>query len=307
MDSTTRDEELDELNAGFAVPGKVAFSEAAGGLIIAEVSNERATARIALQGAQILSWAPQGQQAVIWESPAAIYAPGKAIRGGVPVCWPWFGPHATEKDFPAHGFARNQDWEVVQTQQLPDGSTTLSLRLLQDDATRRLWPQASELLLLVNVGERLQIDLLTRNTGSEAFSITQALHTYFAVSDVRDIAVLGLEDQPYIDKVDGGARRVQNGPVTFSAETDRIYLDQGGKCEIDDPGLQRRICISREGSHSTVVWNPWTEKSAAMADMGPDAYLGMVCVETTNAAEDAVSIAPGDEHRLQVLYWVETL
>ncbi len=307
MSSETLDNVVEELNECFAIPGRIAFHEAAGGLIVAEIGNQQATARIALQGAQVLGWTPKDQQPVIWESPAAIYTAGKSVRGGVPVCWPWFGPHATESDFPAHGFARNLDWEVVQTQQLPDDTTTLSLRLPQTDETRRWWPHASELLLLVNVGERLQIDLLTRNTGSEIFTVTQALHTYFAISDVREVSVLGLEDQPYIDKVDGGARRVQSGPVTFDGETDRIYLDQGCKVEIDDPGLQRRICISRDGSHSTVVWNPWTEKSAAMADMGPDAYLGMLCVEATNAADDAVSIAPGDEHRLQVLYWLESL
>lgn len=300
-------EAMAELNARYGIPGRVAFREAAGGLIVAEVSNALATARIALQGAQIINWTPAGEQPVIWESPAAIYTAGKSVRGGVPVCWPWFGPHPTEPAFPSHGFARTQNWEVVQTQQLADGTTALSFRLLQDANTHLLWPHDSELVLLVSVGQRLQIDLLTRNTGDEAFSVTQALHTYFAVSDVREISVLGLEDQPYIDKVDGGARRQQSGPVRFSAETDRIYLDQGGECVIDDPGLQRRICISREGSHSTVVWNPWAEKSAAMADMGPDAYLGMLCVEATNAAEDAVTIEPGGEHRLQVEYRLASL
>ncbi len=298
---------MTELNTHFGICGRVTFSEVAGGLIVAEVSNEQATARIALQGAQILAWAPVGEQSVIWQSLNAIYTAGKSVRGGVPVCWPWFGPHPTESGFPAHGFARTQNWEMAQTQQLTDGTTTLSLRLVQDANTRLLWPHDSELLLMVNVGERLQIDLLTRNTGSETFTVTQALHTYFAVSDVREVSVLGLEDQPYIDKVVGGARDVQTGPVRFSAETDRIYLDQGGESVIDDPGLQRRIGIRREGSHSTVVWNPWAEKSLAMADMGADAYLGMLCVEATNAAADAVSIAPGEEHRLQVSYRLEQL
>lgn len=295
-------EAVAELNTRFGIHGRVTFKQAEGGLVVAEVGNAQASARIALQGAQILDWTPAGEQPVIWVSPGAIYTAGKSVRGGAPVCWPWFGPHATEAGFPAHGFARTQGWEMVQAQQLSDGSTSLSLRLLQDANTRLLWPHDGELLLLVNVGRRLQIDLLTRNTGHEAFTLTQALHTYFAVSGVREVSLRGLEGLPYIDKVDGGARRVQSGPVTFAAETDRIYLDHGGECVIDDPGLQRRIVIRREGSRSTVVWNPWAEKSVAMADMGEGAYRGMLCVEAANAAEDAVHVEPGGEHRLQVSY-----
>jgi len=295
-------EAVAELNARFGIRERVMFSEVEGGLLVVEVSNTQATARIALQGAQVLDWTPEGEQPVLWVSPGAIYTAGKSVRGGVPVCWPWFGPHATETGFPAHGFARTQCWEMLQVQQLSDGCTTLSLRLLQDANTRLLWPHDAELLLLVNVGECLQMDLLTRNTGSEAFTVTQALHTYFAISDVREVSVRGLEEVAYIDKVADGAREVQSGPVTFCAETDRIYLDQGGECVIDDPGLQRRICIRREGSRSTVVWNPWAEKSVAMADMGEGAYRGMLCVEAANAAEDAVRIEPGGEHRLQVSY-----
>ncbi len=300
-------EAVAELNACFGIRERVTFKQTGGGLIVAEVGNAQATARIALQGAQVLDWVPTGEKPVLWVSPGAIYTAGKSVRGGVPVCWPWFGPHATEAGSPAHGFARTQRWEMVQAQQLPDGSTMLSLRLLQDANTRLLWPHDAELLLRVNVGRRLQIDLLTRNTGDEAFTVTQALHTYFAVSDVREVSLRGLEDVVYIDKVADGARRVQSGPVTFSAETDRIYLDHSGECVIHDPGLQRRIVIRREGSRSTVVWNPWTEKSVAMADMGEGAYRGMLCVEAANVAEDAVVVEPGGEHRLQVSYRLAAL
>ena len=300
-------EAVAELNARFGIRGRVGFDQLEGGLIVAEVCNAQATARIALQGAQLLDWTPAGEQPVIWVSPGAVYAPGKAVRGGVPVCWPWFGPHATQAGFPAHGFARTQSWEMVQVQPLPDGSTTLGLRLLQDAHTRLLWPHETALQLLVNIGQRLRIDLLTRNTGSEAFTLSQALHTYFAVSDAREVAVRGLEGLPYIDKVAGGVRRVQSGPVIVDAETDRIYLDHGGECVIEDPGLGRRIVIRREGSRSTVVWNPWAEKSAAMADMGEGAYRGMLCVEAANAAADVVRVEPGGAHRLQVSYHLAAL
>jgi len=283
-------EAVAELNARFGIRGRVAFTQPAGGLIVAEVRNAQATASIALQGAQLLDWTPAGEQ-----------------PGGVPVCWPWFGPHATEAGFPAHGFARTQGWELVQVRQLADGSTTLDLRLLQDAHTRLLWPHEAVLQLRVNIGRQLRIDLLTRNTGDGAFTLMQALHSYFAVSDVREVVVRGLEGLPYIDKVAGGVRQVQAGPLELRAETDRIYLDHGSECLIEDPGLGRRIVIRREGSRSTVVWNPWAEKSAAMADMGEGVYRGMLCVEAANAAEDAVQVEAGGEHRLGVSYWLEPL
>ena len=298
-------EALAALNARFGIPDRVAFQMVEGGLVVAEVGNPHATARIALQGAQVLDWTPAGERPVIWLSPNAVFAVGKAVRGGVPICWPWFGPHPVESGFPAHGFARTRNWEVLQSQQLADGRSTLAFRLVQDADSRALWPHESELTLLVSVGQQLQIDLLTRNTGREPFTVSQALHTYFAVSDVREVELRGLEGLPYIDKVDGGARREQSGAVTLGAETDRVYLDHGGEVVIDDPGLQRRIHIDRRGSHSTVVWNPWAEKSAAMADMGEGVWRGMLCVEAANAADDAVTLAAGDEHRLQVAYRVQ--
>ncbi len=288
-----------ELNARFGIRDRLAFAEAAGGLIMAEVSNAQASARIALQGAQIIDWTPAGERPVIWLSPNAVFAAGKALRGGVPVCWPWFGPHPARADFPAHGFARTRSWEVWQARQLADGSTLLGFRLPLDAETWRWWPHDTQLTLLVKVGTRLQMELRTRNAGDGPFTVSQALHTYFAVGDVREVEVRGLEGRPFIDKLDGGARRRQDGPLRLCGETDRIYLDQGGEVVIDDPVWRRRIHIGRQGSRSAVVWNPWAEKSAAMADMGADAWRGMLCVEAANAADDAVTIPPGGEHRLQ--------
>ncbi len=297
--------DISALNARYGIPGQLGVQAGAGQLAVVKVANVRATATIALQGAQVVHWSPVGQHPVIWLSGAARFASGKSIRGGIPLCWPWFGPHPTEPAFPAHGFARTSPWEILETQALADGATRIALRLTHTDATRALWPHAAELECHVTVAAALEIDLVTRNTGSESITIGEALHTYFEVSDVRRVRIEGLEECHYLDKVDGGRRRQQAGPVTFVAETDRIYLDTVADCLIDDPGLARRIRIRKRGSRSTVVWNPWIEKAARMGDLGEDGYLHMVCVETANAADDVVTIPPGAEHHLAVRYELE--
>jgi glucose-6-phosphate 1-epimerase len=299
--------DLQALNKHFAIPGQLTFKEGPGGLAVAEVGNSHATATIALQGAHVMTWAPRRQKPVIWLSKAAKFAPGKSIRGGVPVCWPWFGPHATESKFPGHGFARTVMWEPVEAKALPDGATRIVFKIVQDDATRAQWPHATEAFSFITVGSALEIELVTLNTGPSPVTVGDAFHTYFEVSDIRRCTIHGLGGCPYLDKVDGGKKKQQVGAVTIGEEVDRIYLDSTADVLIDDPGLGRRIRVAKHGSRSTVVWNPWTEKAAKMGDFGPNGYLNMVCVESTNAADDVVQIPPGGGHRLRVRYSVEPL
>jgi glucose-6-phosphate 1-epimerase len=296
-----------ELNGHHGIAGQVSFKENSGGFVTVEMANDFGTTNIALQGGHVMEWSPRGGRPVIWMSPAAVLAPGKSIRGGVPVCWPWFGPHAVNTAFPAHGFARISPWQVVAAKPSADGETRLVLRLVQNAAQSGQWPYPSQLEIGITLGSALSIDLITRNTGDEAIIIGEALHTYFAVSDVHRVVIHGLEDCWFLDKVDGGKRKQQNGPVNFGGETDRIYLDTLSDCLIDDPGLRRRIRIAKQGSRSTVVWNPWQEKAAKMGDLGENGYLDMVCVESANAADNAVTVDPGEEHRLAVVYSVEDL
>ena len=295
------------LNARFGIPEQLRFKDMPGGMVVAEVNNAHATAAIALQGAHLMTWAPKGELPVIWLSADAKLAPGKSIRGGAPVCWPWFGPHPSEPKFPGHGFARTVPWDVVETQKLGNGATRLVFRIVQNEATRAQWPHPCELELQMTIGPRLEMDLVTRNTGNGSLTIGDALHTYFEVGDVRQAKIHGLDGCPYIDKVDGGARRRQDGPVTIAGEVDRIYLESKADCVIEDPVLARRIRIAKQGSASSVVWNPWIEKAEKMGDLGDDGYLKMLCVESTNADADVVQIAPGAEHRLSVRYSVEAL
>ena len=294
------------LNARFGIAGQVVFKQGQGGLDVVEVNNAHSSASILLQGAHLMTWAPKGEKPVIWMSRDAKYVPGKSVRGGVPVCWPWFGPHAKEASFPGHGFARTVMWEMIGTKALPEG-TWLAFRLVPTEATRAQWPHQSEVVLQMVIGKTLDMDLATWNTGKKPITIGDALHTYFEVGDVRYAKVHGLHLIDYLDKVDGGKKKQQLGPVIVGSEVDRVYLNTADTCVIEDTKLARRIRISKQGSRSTVVWNPWIEKANKMGDLGPDGYLNMICVESTNAADDVVTLAPGAEHHLWVRYSVEPI
>ena len=179
--------------------------------------------------------------------------------------------------------------------------------MLEDnEQTRTMWPALTRLSIRISVSERLKIALITENLGDDAVTIGEALHTYFHIGDIADIQVQGLDQCEYLDKVAGGERRHQSGAIAFNGETDRVYVNTEGQCVIVDNGLKRKIHIGKSASHSTVVWTPWTEKADKMGDFGPDGWRSMVCVESANALENAVNVAPGATHTLAVEYWAET-
>jgi D-hexose-6-phosphate mutarotase len=284
---------LTELNQRFAISNHVQFKEIADGIITAEVSNQHANSNITLQGAHVATWQPRGQEPVIWLSPHAKFVPGKSIRGGVPICWPWFGPHATDSKLPGHGYARTVAWEVLETKALPDDTTFLRLGLVESDLTRAQWPYPSLVQVEITVGKTLRIALLTKNNGQNSFVLGEALHTYFSISDVAQTKIRGLEEIDYLDKVGEPARRTQQGPIIIESEVDRVYVDTKADCIIEDAGLKRAIRIAKTGSSSTVVWNPWTEKANKMGDFGENGFRGMVCVESANAFDNLVTVKPG--------------
>jgi len=299
--------DLEDLNRRYAITDQLAFESGPGGFTLAKIRNPHAEATVALHGGHVLSFFPRGHEPVLWASKQSRFEIGKAIRGGIPVCWPWFADHPTDGDKPAHGFARTALWSVTESVSLKDGRTRLRLAISDNDATRTLWPYLFRLEIVVTVGSMLQVELIASNTGKEAFTCGGALHSYFHVSSISDVVIKGLEGCSYIDKVDEGRRGVQEGPVTIDGETDRIYLETDGDCLIEDNSLQRRIRIAKSGSRTTVVWNPWLDKARAMKDFGDQEFHSMVCVETANAAEDQITVAPGEAHRLQSIISVESL
>jgi glucose-6-phosphate 1-epimerase len=298
---------LAELNQRFAIGNHVQFKEIADGMIVAEIANHHALANIVLQGAHVATFQPRGEEPVIWLSPDAKFAPGKSIRGGVPVCWPWFGAHKTDSKLPGHGYARTVPWEMLETKAFPDGSTFLRFGLIENDTTRAQWPHAAALQLEVTVGKTLRMELITTNTGKAAFEIGEALHTYFQISDVAKVTIRGLENCEYLDKVQDFARFTQKDGIVIDSEVDRVYTHTATDCVIEDKGLKRSIRIAKQGSMSTVVWNPWIEKAEKMGDLGEDGYRSMVCVESGNAMKDEVTLAPGETHKLVAAYSVEKL
>jgi dihydroxy-acid dehydratase len=294
----------------FAIPGQLSFRVGAGGLTYADVDNHGGRATICLQGAHVVNYRPKSQQVpVVWVSDAAKFAAGKSIRGGAPVCWPWFGPHASEASFPAHGFARTVPWTVVGTRKRNDARTEITLQLADSDQTRAQWPHPTRLTLTVVVGDRLEMHLATTNLGNKPVQIGEALHTYLQISDVGAVKITGLEGSAFHDKVDNFAKKKQSGAVTLKGEVDRVYIDTPADCVIEDAGLERRIRIAKTGSQSTIVWTPWTEKAAKMGDMGQgksgEGWREMVCVESANAMDNIVSVAPGETHTMAVYYSVE--
>jgi len=292
--------------SAYEIRDELYFIEVEHGFTYIEINNARAHATISTYAGQVLSYRPKNQQHdLLFVSDNAMYEDGKAIKGGIPVCWPWFGPDPDGLGRPAHGFVRNRQWEMIASESLADGSTRVVLGLADSDETRRIWPHAFRLGIEISVGESLRVALVTHNTGDTTFSISQALHTYFLVGDISRTRVLGLDGGEYLDKMEGYARKTQSGPVTIDREVDRIYTGVSGALTIDDESFGRRIHIKSGGCSTAVVWNPWIETAAAMGDLGDEDYKKMLCVESANAGPESVEIPAGSEYRLEAEYTIE--
>jgi glucose-6-phosphate 1-epimerase len=258
-----------------------------------------ARAELFLQGAHLARYEMNGKP-VLFLSKRAEFAPGKAIRGGIPVCFPWFGPHADDPRLPSHGFARTAEWELLESRE-----GFAALRLESNEATHALWPHDFQAIYRIQLLEQgLRLDFRVHNTGTSDFVFETALHTYFAVSDARQVSVEGLDGKTYLDQADGNRRKLQQGTITFEGETDRLYVDSGGPVRLREGGNTIRI-INRDGVRSTVVWNPWTDKARSLKDLGEDQWPGFVCIESGCAADDAVTLEAGESWTLVVEYLVE--
>jgi glucose-6-phosphate 1-epimerase len=289
--------DLTNLNQDFGLHDALRFESGPADLPQAVINSPLAQARLALQGAQVLSWQPRGQQPVIWLSDRAVFAKNEPVRGGIPLCWPWFGPREGHQ---AHGFARTSLWTMQSTRLLDDGRIVLELGLSDSTSSRSLWDHGFDLRLRCTVGTQLELALCTHNRSTQSMTITQALHSYFCVGDIQRTQVLGLAGGSYLDKTQGGRRLPQVGEVQFNCETDRIYTDTSADCVIVDSVWGRRIRVAKTGSHSTVVWNPWVTRAAQLPDMEPDGWPNMLCVETCNAGTDLITLPPGQQHTLSL-------
>jgi D-hexose-6-phosphate mutarotase len=289
------------------LPSSVRAEYGPGNLPRLVIKSRLGEGQVYFQGAHVAAWRPAGTSGdVLWMSKDSYFEAGKALRGGVPICFPWFGAHASDPKAPGHGFARLRDWTLIEASEAADGAVTLALELASDRALSPLWPHAFRAVHRITMGATLTMALEVTNPGPDAFTFEEALHTYFAVRDVRNVTVTGLEQTDYLDKVTGFDRKNQGAePIRFTGETDRVYLGTTATCVIDDPGARRRIAVRKSGSDVTVVWNPWIAKAKAMPDYGDDEWPEMVCVETCNVNVHARTLAPGATHTMTAIIEVK--
>lgn len=294
-----------QLDDQFALPGALRFEETPSGLVHAIIKTEEADADVYLQGAHLAGWEPAERQPVLFLSRCSEFLPGKAIRGGVPVIFPWFGPRGGGLPGPSHGLVRMAQWRLTASEEF-DGNVGLVFDLEDKDVADRFGYGDFALQLKVTIGTELEIELRVSNRDTEPLRFEEALHSYFAISDIGQVAITGLEGTTYIDKTDG-MRRKQAGeaPMRIAKETDQVHLNTQTICKIEDLGWEREIVIEKSGSNSTVVWNPWIEKTRTLRDMDSDEWRKMICVESGNVGDDAVTLEPGKTHVLSVVVRIE--
>ena len=282
--------DIDGLNRRFGLGKELVFKVHPSGLVMADVQTSQCTGEFFLQGAHVTRYQPNHQtHPVLFMSQQALYTSGKALRGGIPICFPWFNSHPSDPSLPAHGWARTSVWNLVQTQKV-DGRIEVDLGLAKD---------GFDLIYRISMGDTLQVSLEVRNAAEVPLEFELALHTYLSLASIDQVSIGGdLEECGYYDQLTQKLHEPEKQPIRFVQETDRIYYGQAARIVLDDPAWQRSIQIDSSGSQATVVWNPWVAKAQKLGDVGADGYRHMLCVETTNAADDARQLAPGAEHTL---------
>jgi glucose-6-phosphate 1-epimerase len=228
-------------------------------------------------------------------SEQALFDGKAALRGGIPICWPWFGRIAA----PAHGFARNSEWTLLEHRENEHG-VIVELGLLPSESTLAVWPYQFQAHLLVEIGDELKVTLDVTNTDSQAWTFSGALHTYLTVGDIEQAATTGMGPE-YIDSLKGG-EICQGGETLQLTDTiDRVYTQPSTQITVQDPVLKRSLVVENQGHNSAVLWNPWAEGAQGMGDMQDDGYKTFLCVESTLHApsiEQGKTLQPGESHQL---------
>jgi len=274
----------------------ISLTDKAPGVTVATVSNRFATAEISLYGGHVLSFIPEGKKDVLFMSSKSAFEPGKPIRGGIPVCFPWFGPRYDDPKLPQHGFARTFQWKIVSFED-DDDVSTLILGLSDTEETRKIWPHPFALALAVSVGADLSLTLSVTNTGNEPLAFTDALHTYFAVENTERAKIGGLSGAEYVNRAGSSGpgpwpTGVETGEVGFSGEVDRVYRADSART-IEDRAAGLSAKLVSEGFPDTIVWNPGKERAAGIGDLGEGEWERFVCAENGAVFEHRIELAPG--------------
>jgi len=297
---------VEELNRRFGIPGVVRICEGNGGLPRIQITGSHAEGEIYLHGAQATSWKPAGNDEVLFLSTKSRWQEGQAIRGGIPICFPWFRAKADDPKAPAHGFVRTKSWRLESVVEEEPG-VIVSMSTESDEQTRRWWPSEFRLLYRVVFGPELTLGLVCTNTGKTDLHFEEALHTYNRVSDVANVRLEGLDMVQFLDNTDSNKAKVQPGDVTITSATDSAFMGTQDDVHLIDPKLRRRIRLRKAHSLTTVVWNPWREGAGRLGDLGDGEWTQFLCVEASNILAASVSLAPGEEHKMTAILSAATL
>jgi glucose-6-phosphate 1-epimerase len=297
---------IDELNRRFAIPGVAQITSGNGGLPRVSIATPVASAEIYLHGAQVTSWRPAGHEDVIFLSRQSQFEAGRAIRGGIPVCFPWFRNKVDDPKAPSHGVVRTKAWELDSVE-LHGNGVLVSLSTVSDEGTRAWWPHDFHLVHRATIGTQLTQELIVTNTDPDPVRFEEALHTYYHVGAADSVHIRGLDGVAYLDNTDGNREKRQEGDIVFTAQTDRAYLDTTHAVEIFDSVLRRRIRLEKQDSRTTVVWNPWSTGAQSLSDLGDDEWRTMACVEASNMRAYPVDLAPGQQHTMKTVIQVAAI
>jgi glucose-6-phosphate 1-epimerase len=295
-----------ELDGRFGIPGVARVCEGNGGLPRVQISGSSAHGEMYLHGAQVTSWKPAGGEELLFVSTKSGWKEGHAIRGGIPICFPWFRAKVNDPDAPAHGFVRTRMWQIESIVESEYG-VSLSMFTESDEHTQRWWPAKFRLVHRVMFGSELSLELVCTNTGTTLLRFEEALHTYNRVSDVRHVRVQGLDTVRFLDNTDSNKEKTQLGDVAIASQTDNAYLETKNAIDLLDREMRRRIRLKKDNSLTTVVWNPWREGAAGLRDLGDGEWMQFLCVEASNILGAAVNLAPGQEHKMTAVLSVAKL
>jgi glucose-6-phosphate 1-epimerase len=288
---------VEELDRRFGIPGVAGVFEGNGRLPRIQITGSRADGEMYLHGAQVTSWKPAGNAEILFLSTKSHWQAGQAIRGGIPICFPWFRAKADDPKAPAHGFVRTKSWQIESIVD-DEAGVVVSMSMESDEQTRRWWPAEFRLMYRVVFGPELNLELVCTNTGKTDLRFEEALHAYNRVANVANVRLQGLDRMHFLDNTDSNMEKVQHGDVKISSETDNAFLGTQNDVDLIDPELRRHIRLRKTNSLTTVVWNPWREGAARLTDLGDGEWTQFLCVEASNILAASVSLAPGEEHRM---------
>jgi len=287
-----------ESHSRFEIPGTAEVVPGNGGLPKVRIASPAAVGEIYLHGAHVTSWKPAGEEEIFFLSSRSRWEDGHAIRGGVPVCFPWFRGKPGDPQSPAHGFVRTTAWRIESIAQV-GGAVAVTMFTESDERTKKWWPAEFRLLHRVTFGRELSLELVVTNTGRTSLRFEEALHAYYRVGNVEIVRARALDALHYYEGTDLHHKQNQLGDIMIGSETDRIYLNTKDTIELEDPLLHRRICVAKENSRTTVVWNPWAQKEHSLSDFADDEWKKMICIEPSNVSDFAVNLAPGQQHSMK--------